>query len=174
MYAEQRTSLIKASLKQYEGATSSSKQSSGGDKSSPAALLELIKEGSVLYTKGNLFFPRYMAATLAILRGETLLFSKVLPNSTPQAESVFCTVCLCVIEQLRGTIAPFISESALEKLVGSGSAHDGNSFKIHKKSGEDHKTVDTKPVILQRKSNLFLIQLDILDTFLANFYDLRC
>ena len=33
-----------------------------------------------------------MEAALAILRGETLLFSKVLPNSTPQSEKIFCAV----------------------------------------------------------------------------------
>lgn len=98
--------------------------------------------------------------------------------------SLFCLsaqVCLCVIEELRATIAPIVGENALDNAVGngnSGGAGSGghgtgllaNSFAIKKTD----KNVDTKPVILQRKSNLFLIHLDILDTFLANFFDLRC
>jgi len=181
MYLEQRTSIIKSSLRNYEGFSTLNKasgHSASTGKSSPAALLELIKEGTMLYTKGNMFFPRFMEAVLATLRGETLLFSKVLPNSNPQTEKAFCAVCLCVIEELRCIIKPFVGESALENLVGGGSSSGagsggsglmGTSFSIKKAD----KNVDTKPIILQRKSNLFLIHLDILDTFLANFFDLR-
>lgn len=90
-------------------------------------------------------------------------------------------MCLCVIEELRATISPFVGANALDHVVGSGHSSSGggsgmhgsgllaNSFAIKKTD----KNVDTKPVILQRKSNLFLIHLDILDTFLANFFDLR-
>lgn len=197
LYLEQRTSIIKASLKRYEGSPPSSSSSSSqsnhhssskaggsstlgsGGKSSPSALLELIKQGDVLYTKGNMFFPRYMEVILAILRGETMLFNKVLPNSNHASEKVFCAVCLCVIEELRATIAPFVGEGSLENLIGSGASSGkgagagglmGASFAAKKMTD---KSVETKPVILQRKSNLFLIHLDILDIFLANFFDLR-
>jgi hypothetical protein len=188
MYLEQRTSIIKASLKKFEGSPPALGKINGsggsntitgsGSKASPSALLELIKEGTVLYTKGNMFFPRYMEAILATLKGETLLFSKILPNSNTQTEKVFCNVCLCVIEELRSIISPFVGESSFENLVGNGSGNGnvsggsglmGSSFAIKKTD----KNVDTKPVILQRKSNLFLIHLDILDTYLANFFDLR-
>lgn len=88
---------------------------------------------------------------------------------------------MCVIEELKATIAPFIGENALDNVAsGNGSGHGSssngggsgllsNSFSMKKSD----KNVDSKPVILQRKSNLFLIHLDILDTFLANFFDLR-
>lgn len=72
MYSEQRTSLIKAALKRYEG--SSSKQSNSlNNKSSPEALLDLIKEGTILYTKGNLFFPRYGNSVMYIVVADVCL-----------------------------------------------------------------------------------------------------
>ena len=120
-----------------------------------------------------------MEAVLSILRGETLLFRNVLPNSTPQAEKAFCNVCSCIIEELCRIIEPFVGENSVDNLTGSGSKNNGGShstglmvaasFNLKKSD----KSTDTKPIVLQRKSNLFLIHLDILDTFLANFYDLR-
>lgn len=179
MYLEQRTAIIKQSLKPFENA-SSTRPGSSSHNLSPAGLMQLIKEGNSLYTKGNLFFPRYMQATLTVLRGETLLFSSILPNPTPQAEKAFCSICMCVVQELLGTISDFVgADKSINNLVGSVSGSHSNlggtgsllanSFNMKKAE----KSVEDKPVILQRKSNLFLIHLDILDSFLANFYDLR-
>eukprot|EP00602_Paraphysomonas_sp_CaronLab_P002363 CAMPEP_0185033494 /NCGR_PEP_ID=MMETSP1103-20130426/22481_1 /TAXON_ID=36769 /ORGANISM="Paraphysomonas bandaiensis, Strain Caron Lab Isolate" /LENGTH=656 /DNA_ID=CAMNT_0027569775 /DNA_START=21 /DNA_END=1988 /DNA_ORIENTATION=- len=155
MYLTQRTAIIKSELKNFE------EQSTGGGMGQSSTtggniipLLEFITDGSVLYTKGNFFFPKYYSVAFTMLRGELMLWSTSLSGHSPESSAVFTSICEVVISELERVTAPYLLPTT--GLQGTGSSK--------KKSG---------PVVMQQKNNMFLIRMDLLDVFLSRFLEFR-
>jgi len=111
---------------------------------SPTSWTHLLQDGP--YEKGKYPFDEYFTLSYYLLRSENQLWASTLPNSE-ESLYVFINICESLINEVQAIVAPFLSEE----------------------SGKSRSSTN----IIIKQSQLLLIRLDILDTYLSQFDRMR-